>query len=290
MDNRLISGILETVMGGTVDVRGRRPVGGGCINEALRIDCARGPLFLKWRRGGPADMFGLEAAGLGLLRGTGIVQVPAVLGFGTAGGHHYLLMEYLESTGPAADYWEDMGRRLARMHREVQAPRYGLEQDNYIGSLPQPNRPAGDWTAFFIEQRLEPLVRRAAGEGLLDPSGVRHFQALYGRLPGLLPVQPPSLLHGDLWAGNVMTGPDGKAWLIDPAVYYGNREIELAFTRMFGGFAPEFYRAYQETWPLEPGFGERVGLYNLYPGLVHLVLFGSAYLPAIDSTLRRFTG
>lgn len=291
MQDRLAEAVFDQLFGAPTFIRSVRPIGGGCINETLRIDSQEGCFFLKWRRGeDAADMFEKEAAGLGVLRKSGKVRVPSVLGFGRAEGCHFLLMEFLSGSAPVPEYWAELGRSLASMHRNDTGGFFGLEHDNYIGSLPQRNSPGDDWIRFFIEHRLEPQLRRASDQGLAYPKLIQQFGILFSRLRGLLVDQPPSLLHGDLWSGNIVAGPDGLAWLIDPAVYYGNREIEIAFTGMFGGFSPEFYRAYEESWPLENGYEERAEIYNLYPTLVHLNLFGRSYLPGIERTLRRFAG
>jgi fructosamine-3-kinase len=157
-----------------------------------------------------------------------------------------------------------------------------------MGSLPQSNEESDSWSSFFIKRRLQPQVQPAQNAGLLDSKSVKAFELLYKNLQDLLPEQEPALLHGDLWSGNLITNSDGGPCLIDPAVYYGNREVDLAMTRLFGGFSQEFYDAYHEAFPLPPNDFDRVDLYNLYPLLVHLNLFGSSYLPGIKATLRRF--
>lgn len=265
-------------------------VSGGSINEAARLETeAHGTCFLKWNRGTGDGMFRAESLGLQKLREAGSgLRIPRTLSFGEAGGTGYLLMEFVEEGGPAEGAAERFGRRLAALHGNTRDT-FGLDHDNFIGRLPQSNRSHERWHDFFREERLEPQVRRAVDDGRLSQNTARAFQRLYGKLAGIIPEEPPSLLHGDLWGGNYYWGPDGEAVIYDPAVYYGHREIELAFTRLFGGFPEAFYRAYEEEHPLEPGFDGRVDLHNLYPLLVHTNLFGGSYARRVESMVNRLT-
>ncbi|MEM9024402.1 MAG: fructosamine kinase family protein, partial [Bacteroidota bacterium] len=163
-----------------------------------------------------------------------------------------------------------------------------LERNNYIGSLPQTNTPRPDWTSFFIEQRLEAQCRMARDAGAIGPELLRAFDRAFHRLDGFFPEEPAALLHGDLWMGNFLCTSDGKPMLIDPAVYGGHREMDLAMTRLFGGFAPAFYQSYADTYPLENGWEERVPIANLYPLMVHVNLFGGHYVQQVAQCLRRF--
>ncbi|MFN8457131.1 MAG: fructosamine kinase family protein [Anaerolineae bacterium] len=182
----------------------------------------------------------------------------------------------------------DAGNRSAALHR-VFGPSFGLEQDNFIGANPQSNLPNDNWLAFFREQRLAFQMELARRNGYLTPQRARWLEKLLARLGDWLPAQPPaSLLHGDLWGGNWLTLASGEPALIDPAVYYGHREADLAFTELFGGFPATFYTAYQSAWPLEAGYEERKHLYNLYHLLNHLNLFGEGYGSSVDSILRRY--
>ena len=170
-------------------------------------------------------------------------------------------------------------------------PRYGFPIDNYIGSTPQINTPKDSWVDFFRECRLHPQVRWAYDAGYLERSAMRQADAIMERLETLLPEPDhPSLLHGDLWGGNFMTGPDGKAWLIDPATYVGHREADLAMTELFGGFAPAFYSAYRQIANVDPEYDDRRDLYNLYHLLNHVNLFGYSYVGSVLRTLDRFGG
>ncbi|WOK08161.1 fructosamine kinase family protein [Imperialibacter roseus] len=262
-------------------------VAGGCINNTVKLSCKAGVFFLKWNESAPAGMFQVEARGLKLLQSTGAVRVPEIINTGSAEGKSYLLLEFLAPGRKATSYAETLGRELAALHQNS-SPFFGLDHDNYIGQLLQKNETRPSWVDFFIECRLKPQVGLAAYNGLIANDTVLRFEAFYDKLPALFPEEPPSLLHGDLWSGNVHTGPDGHAWLIDPAVYFGHREMDLAFTQLFGGFEPSFYSAYHESFPLQPGWEERTDLCNLYPLMVHVNLFGTSYLAAVERTLSRY--
>ena len=228
-----------------------------------------------------------EAKGLAMLRDAGAVQVPKVVGHALADGHTLLLMEWLEPGRRGADFFLRFGAGLAQLHSHSDAT-FGLDHDNYIGSLPQCNRRHPTWTAFFTEERLDPQLRMAVDDGALGRETVRHFERLYARLEEIFPTEPPALLHGDLWIGNYLTGPDGHAAIVDPAVYFGHREMDLAMTRLFGGFDAAFYIGYHDIHPLEPGFEARVDICNLYPLLVHVNLFGGGYAGQVREVLMRF--
>lgn len=280
--------VLKEALGKSVQVKSTAFKSGGCINNALKLTTSEGDFFLKWQIGIPEDMFQKEAEGLKLLAKSGSIKIPEVLAYGKLGEKHYLLMENIESAAPTGSYWVDFGKALAEMHHNNSSEKYGLSHDNYIGKLPQPNDFNGNWIDFFIQNRLEYQLNLAIQNRLVSNELIDRYRKFYELLPGLLPVDNPALLHGDMWSGNVMVGNDGKACLIDPAVYFGHHEIELAFTQMFGGFSHEFYSAYQSNYPLEPGFDERVGIYNIYPHMVHVNLFGTSYLGGVESVLRRY--
>ncbi len=264
-------------------------LGGGCINEAYCIQTDAGPFFLKHNRPNFEVQFEKEAQALELLRATDTLKIPEVFQFGTYQRQAFLLTEFVEPGPPNHGFWEKFGENLAELHRTTSENRqYGLSFDNYIGELPQSNHFCSDWIEFFIIHRLEIQAQLALKNQLIGSDFLKQFQKLYDRLPDLLSEEPPSLIHGDLWSGNFLTGSDGQAVLIDPATYFGNREIELAFTRLFGGFSSTFYESYQHTWPLQPGFEERVDIYNLYPLMVHVNLFGRSYLSGIESVMRRY--
>lgn len=271
-------------------VASARALTGGSINAAWALSLSDGRrVFLKQNTSAPAAMFELEARGLELLRGpdTGL-RVPKVLHVAPT----WLLLELLESGPRRPDFEASLGRGLAALHRAGAAgpSRFGLDHDNYIGSEAQPNAWTDDWPSFYREQRLEPMLARARERGLVQAPLDRAFEGLYVRLEALCgPPEPPARLHGDLWGGNLHVDADGGPALIDPAVYFGHREVDLAMMRLFGGFGPRVFAAYEEAWPLAPGWERRVLLYQLYPLLVHLVLFGAGYLGQVHDALARLS-
>jgi protein-ribulosamine 3-kinase len=262
--------------------------GGGCINQGGKLKTTIGSFFLKWNddKKFPA-MFEAEGKGLQLLHQQNTIRIPKVVGHGKNGPHQFLLLEFIEQKSRSKNYWSQLGQRLASLHR-CSSERYGLNHNNYIGSLQQYNQPNSNWINFFTAQRLDVQVRLAINNGAVDAGWAKKFEALYAKLPSLIAVEKASLLHGDLWSGNLITDEKGEPCLIDPAVYYGNREADLAMTRLFGGFDEEFYSAYEEAFPLTPGAERRVDLYNLYPLLVHVNLFGGSYVYSVENILRTF--
>jgi fructosamine-3-kinase len=286
--DQFFSSVLFTATGQSPQVRFMEFLSGGCINVAVKLDTTAGNFFVKFNERPEAlAMFAAEARGLELLASAGALRIPAVLAHGQQAGRAYLVLEYLGPGFGAANYWANLGRGLAQQHRQ-QSPTFGLDFDNYIGELRQANPPSGDGLAFFAEHRLRAQAGLAFYHGLVGQDLLRQVDKLCERLPQLLPAEPACLLHGDLWSGNVLVDGAGQPALVDPAVYYGFREAELAFTQLFGGFADDFYAAYQEAYPLEPGFAERAAIYNLYPLLVHVNLFGQGYLSGVERTLARY--
>lgn len=282
----LESALFES-LGRTVRVQDYFFLSGGCINQALHVRTEAGDFFVKWNETLDESFFAAEAQGLQELHQAGEVRVPAVVGHGRNAQKLYLILEFIPFQRPRVTYWTHLGTALARLHTHTQAD-FGWARDNFIGALPQPNEPLHDGIAFFVERRLKPQAGRAMYTHLMPRALYDQFEKLYHKLPELLPTEAPALLHGDLWHGNVLVGPDGYACLIDPAVYYGNREAEIAFTYLFGSFEAPFYEAYQAAFPLQPGFAERIEIYNLYPLLVHLNLFGTGYLPGIERVVRKY--
>ena len=266
-------------------------VGGGDISNAVLLAMADGrQVLLKWRSGSPGGMFTAEAQGLRLLHQTQTLRIPEVFAHREATGSHpaFIAMAWLGRGSKSAEAAKALGEGLAQMHQST-ATLYGLDHDNFIGANPQSNQQAENWVDFFREQRLGVQMELAGHNGYLNRDRARRFDRLLQRLGDWLPPAPPaSLLHGDLWGGNWLTTASGEPALIDPAVYYGDRETDLAFTELFGGFPASFYAAYRQTWPLDSGYEERKDLYNLYHLTNHLNLFGEGYGGSVDSVLRRF--
>ncbi len=284
---QFIESVLFDTLGHEADLQDFQFLYGGNFNLAVRVRTPEGAFFIKWNQGDHEGMFESEARSLNLLRDAHALTIPKVWNYGHKPEGAYLVMDFVAPAPQQPDYWADFGQRLATLHRHSR-PTHGLDFDNYIGALPQKNESLENGVEFFVKNRLQVQVGRALYEGKIKPDLYERFQKLYEKLPGLLPNEVPALLHGDLWSGNVMTGADGRVVLVDPAAYYGLREAELAFTTMFGGFDASFYESYYEHFPVENGFTERIPLYNLYPLLVHVNLFGGGYLTAVERILRRF--
>lgn len=263
-------------------------VAGGSINHSYRVHSGNKHLFIKVNNANAfPNMFQAEAKGLKLLRQHSLFHIPELIATGEAGNEAYLAMEWLEKGTPGKNFWDDFAADLARLHRNNH-DKFGLDHDNYIGSLAQQNKQHESWAEFYITMRLEPQLRLATEKGLAGITIIRAFDRLFNRLEDLFPQEPPALLHGDLWRGNFMCHQSGKATIFDPAVYYGHREMDLAMTRLFGGFEAEFYEHYHRHFPLENDWEERIPLGQLYPLLVHVNLFGAGYLSQLKSCLRPF--
>lgn len=275
---------LEAALG--TSIKRLTPVGGGDINNAARLETASERFFLKWHPNPPPGMFAAEADGLQRIAATHTVRVPHVV----AQGETWLLLEWLSIGRRTAQAAQRLGENLAALHHHT-AAHYGLDRDNYIGLTPQPNHPEQDWITFWREHRLRHQMRLADEKGRLPPQRRRALERLLARLDEWLPPRPPaSLLHGDLWGGNWVALDDGTPALIDPAVYYGDRETDIAFTHLFGGFPSAFYDAYTAAWPLPPDADMRRDIYNLYHLLNHLNLFGEGYGSSVDRLLARYVG
>lgn len=261
-------------------------VSGGCINNTVKISTEKGNFFLKWNESMHEDMFPLEARGLNLLKSVETIKIPDVIGFDKIENKNFLLLEFIDSKSPSPDYWEKLGKSLAEIHKSSNE-KYGLSYDNYIGELSQKNKFKNDWVTFFIENRLEVQIGLAYYKRLIDENFLKKFKNIYPRLYDILPQENPSLIHGDLWSGNIMVDAEGDPCLIDPAVYYGHREAEIAYSTLFGGFDADFYNSYKECFPLLPGFDSRIEIYNIYHLLVHVNLFGLSYLSPVEKAIRK---
>lgn len=262
--------------------------GGGCINHGGKLSTATGDFFLKWNDAQKfPGMFEAESKGLQLLSQPAAIHIPNVIGCGEEGSFQFLVLEFIEQKSRTKNYWQLLGERLAKLHGQ-HSDTFGLDHDNYIGSLPQKNDRDTSWTNFFIEKRLTVQLNLAESSGEVSASFRKKFEKLFLKLASLLPEEKPALLHGDLWSGNLIADEKGEPCLIDPAVYYGNREADLAMTKLFGGFDSQFYDCYNEAFPLQKGSERRLDLYNLYPLLVHMNLFGGTYKRSVENILDDF--
>lgn len=280
-----IADALTEILGGTKILR-VLPLSGGMIHQAARVETSTAPLFVKWHMAPKVEMFSTEAAGLRALRAIpGAPRIPDVLAVTEA----FLALEYVAPV-PIADsvgFTKCFAGSLAALHRNgIAGHPFGFETDGYIGELPQPNRTrTTDWSTFYRDQRLQPQITMAQKAHRLTENRERLLNTVCDRLPELLAEMPPdaSLLHGDLWSGNFLCACGDEPVLIDPAAYYGPREMEIAFIELFGGFPPGFIAAYDEAFPLDPDYPRRRTVHQIYPLLVHLNHFGEQYGPPLES-------
>ncbi len=268
------------------------PVTGGCVNHGARLRWDDGvEHFLKWNPSAPPGIFVAEADGLGALaeaaaRGGAGLRVPEPVDHGETPAGAWLLCAWVGPGREASGFPARFGQALARLHDAPAAADFGWERDNWIGSLPQENRPGADWPAFWRDRRITPQLERARARGrCTDPI----FDRFVDRLPeALADVGAPSLLHGDLWSGNAWAGPEGAPVVADPAVYRGHGEVDLAMTELFGGFGPDFYRGYARVRPIDGAYeSHRRDTYQLYYLLVHVNLFGASYEPGARAAADR---
>lgn len=265
-----------------------RSVGGGCINEAFSLKTTVGKFFIKFNSAAAfPGMFKKEAKGLKILADTKTIDIPEVIHTSETGNYSYLILQYIEKGEASSNFWNDFGIKLADLHRNT-SEYFGLDHDNYIGSLVQKNNFHSDFFSFFITERIEPQLKDARNKGAFSQSGTRYFDSLFNKLPDIIPVEKPALIHGDLWSGNFIVTENGSPCLIDPAVYYGHRETDIAMTQLFGGFNQEFYHAYNQAWPMEKDWQKRKDIFNLYPLLVHVNLFGGSYARQVLQIIRQF--
>lgn len=270
-----------------IGIKGFSATSGGCISNGGKVSTTEGNFFLKWNslKQFPG-MFKVEEAGLQLLAKSKTLRLPETVLTAEVDDWQYILMEFIEQGTWDNGHWATLGEQLASLHQHTNV-KYGLDHDNYIGALKQKNSWTESWIDFFIQCRLAPQLQLLREANRVETAFVDALESLYPKLIDLLPVESPALLHGDLWSGNVIMGKEDP-FVIDPAVYYGHREVEISFTRLFGGFDSLFYEAYVHHFPLQPGFDQRIELYNLYPLLVHANLFGQSYISRISSILNKY--
>ncbi|HKK38711.1 MAG TPA: fructosamine kinase family protein [Cryomorphaceae bacterium] len=262
-------------------------VGGGSINDARRLETSVGTYFAKINSATEyPGMFDAEATGLNFLKANCQFRIPQPIATGITEEIQWILMENINSTNRKPDFWEEFGRKLADMHKHS-ADYFGFGENNYLGSLIQKNDKRETWESFFTDMRINPQLEMAKQNGLATSEFLRLFEKMLSRVERYFPKEPPAAVHGDLWTGNFMTDSHGEAVIFDPAVYYGHREMDLGMSKLFGGFDKRFYDAYNEVYPLESGWEERIHVANLYPLLAHVNLFGGSYTGQVIQILRR---
>ena len=265
------------------------PLSGGDINEVYQINTNVGRFCVKKNDTARfPGMFEAEAKGLNLLRDGSSFTIPEIIGCFSNGPHQFLIMEFIDSGTQTVSFWGNFGHKLAEMHLcsdEI----FGLDHDNYIGSLQQSNKNHSSWSDFYANERILPQMKMALSRGLITQDLMSSGEVLCSKLDQLFPKEAPSLLHGDLWSGNYMTSSQGDPVLIDPAVYFGHREMDFGMMHLFGGFPLELFEAYNEVFPMESQWKERLSLAQLYPLLVHLNLFGKSYAKSVQTIVLKYS-
>lgn len=266
---------ISQALGQAFESRDRQSVSGGCINQGYRVSHGEFTFFVKLNRADQFAMFEAEALGLRQMTEAQAIRVPKPICAGVAGSSAYIVLEWLELDRGNVQSWTEMGRNLAQLHQYQKSTAFGWERDNTIGSTPQLNPWTSSWAEFFTQYRIGYQLKLAAQNGRQFRNGIR----LLEQIPALLKDHDPkpSIVHGDLWSGNAAVMQSGEPVIFDPATYWGDREVDLAMTELFGGFPAEFYRGYEEVYPIDGGYKQRKTLYNLYHILNHFSLFGGGY-------------
>jgi protein-ribulosamine 3-kinase len=262
---------------------------GGDISQAFLIELFNSrQYFVKYNRSDIAsDLFRQEKLGLETIASSHTISVPEVIGTHSTGEGAFLVLEYIKPRQASAKDLKQLGVQVAAMHDHT-GHSFGFKSDNYIGSLHQCNTPSENWIQLYAENRLQKQFILAIRKNLLKPTEVPELHQIINVLDSLIPVNEVSLLHGDLWGGNYLIGIDAKPYLIDPAVYFGDRMVDIAMSKLFGGFGPEFYESYFHWAPATENPDERIDLYQLYYLLVHLNLFGASYHSSVKRVLKRY--
>ena len=264
-------------------------IGGGSINHTYRLLVnQKFAFFVKTNKAAEfPGLFEKERQGLEFLASQEVIAVPTVLYSGTYEDDQLLVLEWIEQGLKTDSFWKRFGEQLAKLHLRTHT-HFGFAHDNYMGALPQENNPTESWVEFFIQHRLVPQIEMAMANLLLSKKEADAFERLYKKLDTIFNIEKPSLLHGDLWSGNFMCNENSAPVLIDPAVYFGHRSVDLAMTTLFGGFDNAFYSSYHHHFPLPPNYQEQWDICNLFPLLIHLNLFGQSYLHDIKMTLQKY--
>jgi fructosamine-3-kinase len=262
-----------------------RSVGGGCINQGYKISGNGSNYFVKLNQASQVEMFAAEAMGLEQMYATQTITVPKPICWGVVENSCYIVLQWLDLGGGNSHVWEEMGRQLAAMHKIGKSDRFGWDRNNTIGSTPQINTWSDNWADFFARERIGYQLKLAKRRGGSFPDTAKVIEAVRERLADRQPQ--PSLVHGDLWSGNAAVTTDGEPVILDPATYYGDREVDIAMSELFGGFPTAFYRGYNQVWELDKGYGQRKTIYNLYHILNHFNLFGGGYASQANRMIQQ---
>ncbi len=282
---REIAKEISQATGETFEIENRRGIGGGCINQGYAITGNGKTYFIKLNQATAVEMFAAEALGLQQMRDTNTIRIPKPICWGTASESSYLVLEWLEFGRGNDKAWEEMGIQLAQMHKQGKADEFGWNRNNTIGSTPQINTKTDNWAEFFAQHRIGYQLKLAKRKGGNFPDTDKVINTIHKQLENITPQ--PSLVHGDLWSGNAAITNSGEPVILDPATYYGDREVDIAMTELFGGFPAAFYRGYNNTWPLNQDYPQRKSLYNLYHILNHFNLFGGGYGGQANRTIEQ---
>jgi fructosamine-3-kinase len=284
-----------------IQILHQQQVFGGDINQTFHLETSIGSFFLKLNNHHLTDMFKSEFEGLKLLYQTKTIKIPGPVLHGSFSENVisektgipsnqeqiFLVTELIQKGSPSKNFWQTFAHQLAALHKHSN-DHFGLSSNNYIGSLTQQNNPNNNWAEFYATQRITPLIQLAFDQNKCSKKDLALTENLNKRLDDLFPSEKPALLHGDLWSGNFMSAIDGEPVVYDPAVYYGNREMDIAMSLLFGGFDKSFYDHYNEVFPLQPGWKHRIPLCQLYPLLVHLILFGRHYYASVIEVIKSY--
>ncbi len=260
---------------------------GGDINQTFQLKTNAGSFFLKLNSDSLKDMFEKEFDGLLLMHETNTIKIPQPILYGNFQNKIFLITEFIEKGNASRNFWQTFAHQLAAMH-QYSNDQFGLSEDNYIGSLHQSNTCCKTWCEFYAMQRIMPLVKLAFNQNKFNKEDVLKAENICSRFNKIFSGEKPALVHGDLWSGNFMSNKNGNPVIYDPAVYYGNREMDIAMSLLFGGFDRSFYNYYSEIFPMQQGWKERIQLCQLYPLLVHLVLFGGHYYYNVMDCIRKY--
>ena len=262
-------------------------IGGGYVNNTYKISTKKNSYFVKtnttkvFKNGFKEEVLGLK------FMGSQVTLIPEIISQGKYKQSIYLVLEWVETGSQTSSFWKNLAYQLTELHKN-EGNRFGLEHNNFMGELSQKNTFSDSFSDFFIENRLIPQIELAYNSGLLQREHIYQFEKLYKTLVNIFPIEKPCKIHGDLWSGNFICNSEEKGVFIDPAVYFGNREVDLAMSLLFGGFSQVFYSYYQEIYPLKKNFLKRKDIYNLYPLLIHLNMFGHSYLKSIEAIISKF--